>query len=57
MKGRILAGLEREIWPKIAAGKIRPVIHKSLPMAEAEAAHAILERSENVGKVVLQLHG
>jgi NADPH2:quinone reductase len=53
MKGRILADLERKVWPKIAAGTVRPVIYKTLPIAEAAQAHAILERSENIGKVVL----
>ena len=56
MKAFILSELVKNIWPKIESGKIKPYIHKTLPMAEAEAAHAILERNENIGKVVLQLH-
>lgn len=55
MKGRILADLETKVWPKIEAGLIRPVIYKTLPMAEADAAHGILARNENTGKVVLTL--
>jgi len=54
-KARIIAGLEREVWPLLAAGTLRPVIHRVLPMAEAEAAHGILQRRENLGKVVLTL--
>ena len=53
MKGRILADLEALVWPKIAAGLIRPVIYKTLPMAEAEVAHDLLQRNANTGKVVL----
>ena len=55
MKGRILADLESRVWPKIEAGLIRPVLYKTLPMADAEAAHTILSRNENTGKVVLTI--
>lgn len=55
VKARILRGLREEIWPEIAAGRIRPVIDRVLPIEEAEAAHAVLERRENVGKVVLRV--
>ena len=53
MKGRILRGLENRIWPEIERGKIRPVICRVFPIREAEQAHALLERGENIGKVVL----
>jgi NADPH2:quinone reductase len=55
MKGHILRKLEAKVWPEISAGKIRPVIYRTLPIAEAKAAHAILERSENIGKVILNI--
>jgi len=56
MKAQILAGLEALLWEKFAAGKIRPVIHRTLPMpTHAEEAHAILQKQENIGKVVLTL--
>ncbi|NLO04885.1 MAG: NAD(P)H-quinone oxidoreductase [candidate division WS1 bacterium] len=53
MKARILSGLEERVWPALASGQIKPVIHATMPITEAEAAHAILERRENLGKVVL----
>lgn len=53
MKGKILRALEEKVWPNLADGSIRSVIHKTFPIAEAESAHALLERSENIGKVVL----
>lgn len=53
MKAFILSELVKNVFPKIAEGKVRPTIYKVLPITEAEAAHAILERGENVGKVVL----
>ena len=54
-KAYILSELVEKVWPKIESGAIRPSIYKVLPMAEAEEAHGILQRCENVGKVVLEL--
>ncbi len=53
VKARILANLVRDVWPKVANGQVKPTIYKVLPITEAEAAHDILYRGENVGKVVL----
>ena len=53
VKAEILASLVRDVFPKISSGEIKPTIHKILPITEAEAAHDILYRGENVGKVVL----
>ncbi len=52
-KAYILSELVKKVWPKIEDGSIKPSIYRVLPMAQAEDAHAILERSENIGKVVL----
>ena len=54
-KSDILAALVTQIWPKLADGSIRPIIYQTLPIAQAEAAHEILERGENIGKVVLKV--
>jgi len=54
-KAYILAELVKNVWPKIEDGSIQPSIYRVLPITEAEAAHAILERGENVGKVVLRV--
>ena len=53
MKAQILAALVRDVWPKVAAGEIRPTIYAVLPITDAEKAQDMLYRSENVGKVVL----
>lgn len=53
VKAQILASLVRDVWPKVVTGEVRPTIYKVLPITEAEAAHDILYRGENVGKVVL----
>ena len=52
-KAALLAELVEKVWPKVEAGMMKPSIYKVLPITEAEAAHAILQRGENVGKVVL----
>lgn len=52
-KAAILSALVEHIWPKIESGQIRPHLYRILPMERAEEAHAILQRGENVGKVVL----
>lgn len=53
VKAQILAGIVRDVYPKIEAGLIKPTIHAVLPITEAEAAHDILYQGKNVGKVVL----
>ncbi|MBR3848791.1 MAG: NAD(P)H-quinone oxidoreductase [Oscillospiraceae bacterium] len=55
MKAEILSKLVSEVWGKVATGEIKPTVHKVLPITEAEAAHDILYRGENVGKVVLKV--
>ncbi len=55
VKAEILASLVRDVWPFVADGSVKPTIYKVLPITEAEAAHDILYRGENVGKVVLTL--
>ena len=55
VKAEILAGIVRDVYPKIEAGLVKPTIYRTLPIQKAEAAHDILYRGENVGKVVLTL--
>ena len=52
-KAELLAQLVKDVWPKVEEGMMKPSIYKVLPIQEAEEAHAILQRGENVGKVVL----
>ena len=54
-KAKLLAEMEVRLWPALERRDIRPTVHSVLPMAEAGAAHGILERGENIGKVVLTL--
>jgi NADPH2:quinone reductase len=52
-KARLAAEIERVVWPWIAAGKIKPQVDKTFPLADAAAAHAHLEGGAHVGKVIL----
>lgn len=52
-KARLAAEVERVAWPWVAAGKLKPVVDATFPLAEAAKAHAHLEAGEHVGKVVL----
>ncbi|WP_337997311.1 NAD(P)H-quinone oxidoreductase [Oleispirillum naphthae] len=55
MKVRILKELVENVWPKMERGEIKPSVYKILPIAQAEEAHAILQRGESKGKVVLRI--
>jgi putative PIG3 family NAD(P)H quinone oxidoreductase len=52
-KGEIAQALEAKVWPLLAAGKVKPLIHRTFPLAEAAAAHALMESSTHIGKIVL----
>ena len=52
-KSQILTGLFKDVWPAFEARKFAPFVHKVMPLADVTEAHAILERGENRGKVVL----
>lgn len=52
-KARIAREVERVVWPWIAAGKVKPVIDSTFPLAKAEAAHALLQSGGHAGKIVL----
>ena len=45
--------IARTVWPHVEAGRLRPVIDKVLPLADAAAAHARMEEGDHVGKIVL----
>ncbi|WP_282025109.1 NAD(P)H-quinone oxidoreductase [Limimaricola cinnabarinus] len=54
-KSAIAAELRAQVWPLLDAGRIGPVMDSSYPLAEAAAAHARMESSEHIGKIVLQV--
>ncbi|MFB7502261.1 NAD(P)H-quinone oxidoreductase [Streptomyces broussonetiae] len=52
-KASIVAAVHEHVWPLLAAGHVRPIVDRELPMSEAAEAHRVLEASGHVGKVLL----
>lgn len=52
-KSAIARELQSKVWPLIAAGVIRPVVHATFPLAEAAEAHRLMEEDRHIGKIVL----
>lgn len=52
-KAEIAENLKREVWPLLDSGAIRPVVDSTFPLAEATAAHALMEASTHIGKIIL----
>jgi NADPH:quinone reductase-like Zn-dependent oxidoreductase len=52
-KGAIRDAVKREVWPLIEAGNIKPIVAKTFPLAEAQAAHALMKSSSHIGKILL----
>jgi NADPH2:quinone reductase len=55
VKGAIAQALKQNVWPLIEAGKIKPVIYRTFALEEASAAHALMESSAHVGKIILEI--
>jgi putative PIG3 family NAD(P)H quinone oxidoreductase len=56
-KAAIVASVREHVWPLIADGAVHPVIHARMPLAEAAAAHRLVESSAHIGKVLLTVAG
>lgn len=54
VKGAIAQELKQKVWPLIETGKIRPVIYRTFRLEDASAAHALMESSAHVGKIILE---
>jgi putative PIG3 family NAD(P)H quinone oxidoreductase len=52
-KAAIVSSVHEHVWPLVADGAVRPVVHARLPLAEAAEAHRLVEASEHIGKVLL----
>jgi len=52
-KAAIAQNLEKNIWPLLKSGEIKPIIYKVFPAGQAAAAHQLMESSEHIGKIVL----
>ena len=56
-KAALAAAVEQHVWPLITAGKFRPVIYKTFPLAEVAAAHELMESNAHIGKIMLEVRG
>ena len=52
-KAEIAQNLKKNVWPLIEAGTVKPILHETFPLAEAAAAHRLMESSAHIGKIVL----
>jgi putative PIG3 family NAD(P)H quinone oxidoreductase len=52
-KGAIARALHAEVWPLVESGRVRPVVYRTFPLAEAAAAQRLMESDEHTGKIVL----
>jgi putative PIG3 family NAD(P)H quinone oxidoreductase len=54
-KGAIAAQLHRTVWPLLEKKTVRPVIYRTFPLTQAAEAHRLMESSEHIGKIVLEV--
>lgn len=54
-KALIAAALKAKVWPLLEAGRLKPVIHTTLPLAEAAQAHRLMESNRHIGKIILTI--
>jgi putative PIG3 family NAD(P)H quinone oxidoreductase len=52
-KSAICASVVEHVWPLVADGRVRPVVHTTLPLAQAADAHRLMDSSDHIGKIVL----
>jgi putative PIG3 family NAD(P)H quinone oxidoreductase len=54
-KAEVAEAVRKNVWPLLATGRVRPVIHATFPLAEASEAHRLMETSNHIGKIVLTI--
>ncbi|MFM9900350.1 MAG: zinc-binding dehydrogenase, partial [Polaromonas sp.] len=52
-KTAVAIALQQKVWPLLASGAVKPVIHSVFPAADAAAAHTLMESNQHIGKIVL----
>ncbi len=53
-KAVIAQALREKVWPKLASGEVRPIVHAVFPLEEAAAAHRLMESGAHIGKIILK---
>ncbi|MGB0693732.1 MAG: zinc-binding dehydrogenase, partial [Pseudomonadales bacterium] len=54
-KAAVMSELEELVWPKLAAGEIKPIIEQCFPIEEVSAAHDLVASDTTIGKVILEV--
>lgn len=54
-KSSIAAAVREHVWPLLDEGRVRPIIHGTFPLGDAAAAHALMESSTHIGKIILTM--
>ena len=54
-KAAICASVVEHVWPLVAEGLVRPIVHSTMPLEDVAAAHALMESGDHTGKIVLTL--
>ncbi|GGE38802.1 NAD(P)H quinone oxidoreductase [Agaricicola taiwanensis] len=54
-KAKLAEAVEREVWPLIASGRLKPAVHATLPLEQAREAHELMETSSHMGKIILKV--
>jgi NADPH:quinone reductase-like Zn-dependent oxidoreductase len=54
-KAAICASVVENVWPLVADGTVRPIVHTTMPLEDVATAHALMESSDHIGKIVLTL--
>ncbi|HEK3623951.1 TPA: zinc-binding dehydrogenase, partial [Pseudomonas aeruginosa] len=49
----IIAELERQVWPHVRAGTVRPQVFRTFPLEQARQAHELMDSGQHIGKIVL----
>ncbi|MEX2454733.1 MAG: zinc-binding dehydrogenase, partial [Rhodospirillaceae bacterium] len=52
-KAEIAAALREKVWPLLESGAVKPLIHATFPLNQAAKAHALMDTSAHIGKIVL----
>ncbi|KAF9588910.1 hypothetical protein IFM89_017141 [Coptis chinensis] len=49
----IVSEVEKNVWPAVAEGKVKPIVYKSFPLSKAAESHQLMESSKHIGKILL----
>jgi NADPH:quinone reductase-like Zn-dependent oxidoreductase len=52
-KAEIVSEVEKNVWPAVMLGKVKPVVYKTFPLSEAAGSHKLMESSSHIGKILL----